>query len=114
MLRGGFGYIRHMEPRIAKSLLLTKVLAADGIMTENERAFLDQAMTRLGVLDTERRGILDLEGWDEAEAALVGLSEDEKRDMVSQLVDAASSDGRLSPLEMAMVKRITKALGLES
>ena len=103
-----------MEPRIAKSLLLTKVLAADGIMTENERAFLDHAMTRLGVLDSERRGILDLEGWDEAEAALVGLPEDEKRDMVSQLVDAASSDGRLSPLEMAMVKRITKALGLES
>ena len=103
-----------MELRIAKSLLLTKVLAADGIMTENERAFLDQAMTRLGVLDAERRGILDLEGWDEAEAALTGLSEDEKRDMISQLVDAASSDGRLSPLEMAMVKGITKALGLES
>ena len=103
-----------MEPRIAKSLLLTKVLAADGIMTENERAFLDQAMTRLGVFDSERRGILDLEGWDEAEAALTGLPEDEKRDIVSQLVDAASSDGRLSPLEMAMVKGITKALGLES
>ena len=102
-----------MEPRIAKSLLLTKVLAADGMMTENERAFLDQAMTRLGVLDSERRGILDLEGWDEAEAALVGLPEDDKRDLVSQLVDAASSDGRLSPLEMSMVKRITKALGLE-
>jgi len=83
-------------------------------MTENERAFLDHAMTRLGVLDSERRGILDLEGWDEAEGALTGLPEDEKRDMVSQLVDAASSDGRLSPLEMAMVKRITKALGLES
>ena len=27
-----------MEPRIAKCLLLTKVLVADGIMTENERA----------------------------------------------------------------------------
>ena len=102
-----------MEPRIAKSLLLSKVLAADGIMTENERAFLDSAMKKLGVKDDERRGILDLEGWDEAEAALMGLSEDEKRDMVSQLVDAASADGRLSPLEMAMVKRISKALGLE-
>ena len=101
-----------MEPRIAKSLLLTKVLAADGIMTENERAFLDQAMKKLGVLESERRGIFDLEGWDEAEAALVGLPEAEKRDLISQLVDAASSDGRLSPLEMTMVKGITKALGL--
>lgn len=103
-----------MEPRIAKSLLLTKVLAADGIMTENERAFLDSAMTKLGVKDDERRGILDLEGWDDAESALMGASDDEKREIVSSLVDAASADGRLSPLEAAMVKRISKALGIES
>ena len=102
-----------METRVAKSLLLTKVLAADGIVTENERAFLEQSMDRLGVTPEERPGIINLEGWDEAEAALTSLSEDEKRDVVSQLVDAASSDGRLSPLEMKMVKAITKALGLE-
>ncbi len=102
-----------MEPRIAKCLLLSKVLAADGIMTENERAFLDSAMKKLGVKDDERRGIHDLEGWDEAESALTGASEEEKREIVSSLVDAASADGRLSPLEMAMVKRISKALGLE-
>jgi uncharacterized tellurite resistance protein B-like protein len=102
-----------MEPRIAKCLLLTKVLAADGIMTENERAFLDAAMNKMGILPEERRGVLDLEGWDDAESALTGLSNDEKRDLVSQLVDAASADGRLSPLEMAMVKKISKALGVE-
>ena len=102
-----------MEPRIAKCLLLSKVLAADGIMTENERAFLDSAMKKLGVKDEERRGIHDLEGWDEAESALTGASEEEKREIVSSLVDAASADGRLSPLEMALVKRISKALGLE-
>ena len=102
-----------MEPRIAKCLLLSKVLAADGIMTENERAFLDSAMKKLGVKDEERRGIHDLEGWDEAESALTGASEEEKREIVSSLVDAASADGRLSPLEMAMVKRISTALGLE-
>lgn len=102
-----------MEPRIAKSLLLSKVLAADGIMTENERAFLDSAMKKLGVKDEERRGILDLEGWDEAEASLKQLPLEEKREIVSQLVDAASADGRLSPLEMAMVKRISADLGIE-
>ena len=101
-----------MELRIAKCLLLTKVLAADGIMTENERAFLDAAMKKLGVKDEEKRGVLDLEGWDEAEAALTGISEEEKRELISQLVDAASADGRLSPLEMQMVKRISKELGI--
>ena len=103
-----------MEPRIAKSLLLTKVLAADGIMTENERAFLDSAMNKLGLGDEERRRVVNLEGWDEAEASLTGLSDDDKREIVSQLVDAASADGRLSPLEMAMVKRISAALGLDA
>jgi len=102
-----------MDARIAKCLLLSKVLAADGIMTENERAFLDSAMNRLGISAAERRSVLDLEGWDEAEAALTGLSMDDKREIVSQLVDAASADGRLSPLEMAMVKKISAALGVE-
>ncbi|MDB4935864.1 MAG: hypothetical protein JWP87_2836 [Labilithrix sp.] len=102
-----------MEPRVAKCLLLSKVLAADGIMTENERAFLDAAMKKLGVKDEERRSIIDLVGWDEAEGALSSATDDEKREIVSQLVDAASADGRLSPLEMAMVKRISKELGLE-
>lgn len=102
-----------MEPRVAKCLLVTKVLAADGIMTENERAFLDNAMKKLGVTEEEKRGIIDLDGWSEAEEALTGASEDEKRAIISQLVDAASADGRLSPLEMAMVKRISKALGLD-
>jgi len=102
-----------MELRIAKCLLLTKVLAADGIMTENERAFLDAAMKKLGVKEEEKRGILDLEGWDDAESALTGISDDEKRELISQLVDAASADGRLSPLEAQMVKRISKELGIE-
>ena len=103
-----------MELRIAKCLLLTKVLAADGMMTENERAFLDSAMKKHGVKDEEKRGVLDLEGWDEAEATLRGIPEEEKRELISQLVDAASADGRLSPLEMQMVKKISKDLGIES
>jgi len=101
-----------MDGRIAKCLLISKVLAADGIMTENERAFLEGAMKKMGITPEERRAILDLEGWDEAESALTGLSKEEKSAIVSQLVDAASSDGRLSPLESAMVKRISAALGL--
>jgi uncharacterized tellurite resistance protein B-like protein len=93
-------------------MLITKVLVADGIMTENERAFLSKSMDRLEISDDDRRRILDLEGWEDAEQALVSLSEDAKRSILSDLVDAASADGRLSPLETAMLKRITSALGL--
>lgn len=101
-----------MDKRVAQCLLLSKVLTADGIMTENERAFLDAAMKKLEIAPEDRRKIIDLEGWADAEAALMGLSTDEKQAIVSQLVDAASADGRLSPLEVAMVKRISAALGL--
>lgn len=102
-----------MDKRVAQCLLLSKVLTADGIMTENERAFLDAAMKKLAIAPEDRRKIIDLEGWADAEAALAGLSTEEKQAIVSQLVDAASADGRLSPLEVAMVRRISTALGLE-
>jgi uncharacterized tellurite resistance protein B-like protein len=101
-----------MDIKVAKCLLVSKVLVADGIMTENERAFLDKVMRGLGLDEKQRRSVLDLEGWDEAEPVVAKLSTDEKQNIVSMLVDASSADGRLSPLEMQAVKRITAALGL--
>jgi uncharacterized tellurite resistance protein B-like protein len=101
-----------MSPNVAKCMLVTKVLVADGIMTENERAFLDAAMKKLGLSDAERQVVFDLEGWDEAEPIVAKLSVEDKRELAETLVDAASVDGRLSPLEAQAVKAITKALGL--
>ena len=101
-----------MDVRVAKCLLVSQVLAADGMITENERTFLEGSMKRLGLDDAERRKVFDLEGLDEAERVLGKLSEDDRRAIVRMLVDAASVDGRLSPLEMQAVKQITTALGL--
>ena len=102
-----------MDPRVAKCLLVSKVLVADGMMTENERIFLDRMMKRLGLEDADRDRVLALEGWDQAEPVVAKLAEEEKREFVSMLVSASSADGRLSPLEAAAVKRITAALGVE-
>jgi uncharacterized tellurite resistance protein B-like protein len=101
-----------MDVRVAKCVLVAKVLTADGMMTENERMLLDQTMKREGLDDAERRTVIDLEGWSEAEAALAKLGESERREVLGQLVEAASVDGRLSPLEATMLKQITAALGL--
>lgn len=101
-----------METRHAKCLLLAKVLVADGIMTENERVFLDRAMKTLGLDDEMRKRVTHLDGWDEAEPIVAKLSDDEKREVVGWLVDAASADGKLTGLELAMVKKITAALGI--
>ncbi len=102
-----------MERRVAECLLLAKVLVADGMITENERIFLNASMARLGLSDAEKQLVADLEGWDQAEAVLASLPEAEKRDIVDVLMSGASADGRLSPLEVAALKAITAALGLD-
>jgi uncharacterized tellurite resistance protein B-like protein len=102
-----------MNANVAKCLLVSKVLVADGMMSDDEREFLGGMMTKLGLTDAERKRVIDLEGWDEAEPFVKGLSTDEKQELIELLVDAASADGRLSPHELAAVKRVSKALGLE-
>ena len=103
-----------MNTNVAKCLLVSKVLVADGMMADDEREFLDGMMTKLGLTEDERRRVIELEGWDEAEPIVKQLSEDERRSIIELLVDAASSDGRLSPHELATVKRGSAALGLKS
>jgi uncharacterized tellurite resistance protein B-like protein len=103
-----------MNPNVAKCLLVSKVLVADGMMSDDERAFLASMMTKLGLTDEEKRRVIDLEGWDQAEPIVNKLSEEERRSIVELLVDAASADGRLSPHELAAVKRVSAALKLNS
>jgi uncharacterized tellurite resistance protein B-like protein len=103
-----------MTPNLAKCLLLSKVLVADGMMTDEERTFLDALMAEVGLSDAERKQVIELEGWDEAEPIVQALSREDKQDLVERLVDAASIDGRLSPHELATVKKLQKGLGLQS
>src|SRR5689334_11648824 len=101
-----------MNTNVAKCLLVSKVLVADGMMSDAEKEFLATMMTTLGLTDLERKRVINLEGWDEAEPIVNELSEDERRSIVAMLVDAASADGRMSPHELATVKRVSAALGL--
>jgi uncharacterized tellurite resistance protein B-like protein len=102
-----------VNPNVAKCLVVSKVLVADGMMTDEERAFLAGVMDKLGLTDEERRRVVDLKGLDDADAIVGQLTVEERREVISMLVDAASADGKLSPLEMSTVKRVSKALGLE-
>lgn len=102
-----------MDPRVAKCLLVSKVLVADGMVTENERAFLDRLMKRLELDEAQRQSVIDLVDIDKAEAEVNKLSKEEKQEMVSVLVDAASADGRLSVLELKVVRDLSFALGIE-
>ncbi len=101
-----------MKPHVAKALLVSKILVADGIMTDDEKAFLADVFTKLGLDETEKQRVIELEGWDEAEALIQAWTDDEKREVVELLVDAAAADGRLSPNELAEIKSVEAALGL--
>lgn len=103
-----------MTPNVAKCLLVSKVLVADGIVSDDERSFLASLMERLGLSPEERQQVTDLEGWDEAEGIVKALPTDERRDLVAMLVDAASADGRLSALELAAAKKVAAALGVQT
>lgn len=101
-----------MNANVAKCLLVSKVLVADGMMSDDERGFLTNMMTKLGLSEDEKKSVIELENWDAAEPIVNALPEDERREIIELLVDAASADGRLSPHEMATVKKVSAALRL--
>ena len=99
-----------MTPNVAKCLLVSKVLVADGIMSDDEHWFLNAMMERLQLSDAERATVVELEGWDEAEPIVLGLPLEERRELVEMLFDAAGADGKLSANGMAAVKKIVETL----
>jgi uncharacterized tellurite resistance protein B-like protein len=102
-----------MTPNVAKCLLISKVLVADGMMDDAEREFLSGLMTKLNLTPEERHSVVQLEGWDEAEPIVSALSLEDRLAIVELMVDAASADGHLSPTEMATIKRVEQALGVK-
>jgi uncharacterized tellurite resistance protein B-like protein len=101
-----------MNPNVAKSLLVAKVLVADGMMQDEERAFLDTVMNSLGLTADERKAVTELDGMDNAHKFVLSLPKEERQQLVEMLVDAATVDGKLSQYEMTVVKRLTKTLEL--
>jgi uncharacterized tellurite resistance protein B-like protein len=101
-----------MDHRVARCHLLAQVLADDGIMTEEERALLEQHLENHELSEAEREEVRSLKGSDEAIAILRERPSIERQEIVDQLVEAALADGKLTPGETATVKRIAQALGL--
>ena len=102
-----------MDANIARCLLVAKVLASDGIMTDEEREFLESSMDALALDEAARQRVRELEGWDEAEAVVNALSDDEKRAFMDGLVQAVLADGKVSPHEMHTIEKLSSALGLD-
>ncbi len=102
-----------LSPAVAKCLVVSNVLIADGMMMDEERTFLAGLMDHFGLDEADRKRVIDLDGLREAERIVAALTEDERREVVQLLVDAAAADGKLSALELKTIKRISAALGVE-
>ena len=102
-----------MTANVAKCLLVAKVLLADGMITDEEREFLDDLMRKLGLTDAEQKRVGALEGVADAEGVARALPEADKQALLDLLVDAAAVDGRLARRELSIVQRLAAALGVE-
>jgi uncharacterized tellurite resistance protein B-like protein len=101
-----------MNEKVAKCLLIAKVLVADGMMTDDERGFLDAMMAAEGLDADERRRVTELDGWDDAARLVRALPLEQRRALIEQLVDAAAADGRLSAYELATIRQLSAELGV--
>jgi uncharacterized membrane protein YebE (DUF533 family) len=104
--------LRAMHVRLATCLLLTEVLAADGMIRDAERRLLDETMDRVGLDPAERRRVADLDGLDEAARVVAGLEPEEKTLILDELTSAALADGQLSAQEIKTIAKITAAIGM--
>jgi uncharacterized tellurite resistance protein B-like protein len=104
--------LRAMNERTARCLLVARVLSADGMMTDSERAVLVEAMAQHDLDDAERAIVGDLEKMAEAEALVRALPEPTRRAILDDCIQAALADGKLSPLETRAVAEISAAIGI--
>jgi len=102
-----------MHDRLARCHLLAKVLAADGIMTDDERQLLERQLARHALSEVERDQVRHFEGGDGAVAVLRALPSPQRQEIVDELVEAALADGKLTAQETATVKQIADGLGLD-
>jgi uncharacterized tellurite resistance protein B-like protein len=101
-----------MDQQVARCHLLAEILAADGIMTDDERSLLEERLERYRLADDDRDRVRHFEGAAGAAAAVRALPEDERQAVVDELIEAALVDGKLSDKETAAIERIVQALGL--
>jgi len=102
-----------MDDHVARALVVAKVLVADGMMTPEEKGFLDRVMGKLELDEAQRKRVFDLEGLDEAVTVTAALPEADRRALVDEVLEAALVDGKLSPHETEAVAKLTAVLGLE-
>jgi uncharacterized tellurite resistance protein B-like protein len=93
--------------------LVEAMIAADGVVVEEERAFLRRVMERFR-LSPEDRGEAVASDAGRTTLTLRALAPDAQMRVMALLVDAAVADGRVAPEERALLLASAATLGIDA
>jgi uncharacterized membrane protein YebE (DUF533 family) len=93
--------------------LIEDVIAADGVVSDEEREFLSRVLERFG-MDQERPAPTVASAPGSATATLRALEPDTQVRVMALLVEAAVVDGCVAPEEHAFLLAAAAALGIEA
>jgi uncharacterized tellurite resistance protein B-like protein len=94
--------------------LIEAVIAADGVIVEEERAFLRRVMGRFGMSPDDRSDRLVASDAGGATKTLRALAPDAQIRVMALLVDAAVADGCVAPEERALLLASAATLGIDA
>ena len=94
--------------------LIEAVIAADGVVVDEEREFLRRVLERFGLSQDDRADRMVTSDPGRATATLRALGSDVQARVMALLVEAAIIDGRVEPEERALLLASAAALGIEA
>jgi uncharacterized tellurite resistance protein B-like protein len=103
-----------LEERAKVVDLIKCMLAADGVVGDEEREFLRRVVGRFGLSDDDRTGRVVASDPGRAMATLRGLAPDVQARVMALLVEAAVVDGKVAPEERALLLASAATLGIEA
>lgn len=90
------------------------MIAADGIVSDEEKQFLTRVVARFGLTADERADRLVPSDPGRATKTLRGFAPDDQTRVMALLVEAAIVDGRVEPEERALLLASAASLGIDA
>jgi uncharacterized tellurite resistance protein B-like protein len=104
-----------LEERFKIVGLLEAIVAADGVISDEEREFLRRVVERFGITEQDRADrVVASSSPGEAISTLRGLPQDVQTRVMALLVEAAVVDGNVAPEERALLLASAASLGIEA